>query len=338
MDPLTARAEQAALGSMIDSPQQRAALRFLKPGDFQGRWHRRVYQAISAAADGLPLTRDGWRDAILRADPQLTGSDLDDLVNRCPVPDHASAYGTIVVTAWAQRRLAELGETMTERARVLAGDAAVLAKADPRQRGAYSLAVHLDRVAAAIEAHTLPPHALPDAVPGERPGSPATSPGQARREETALAGLMRQPPELAREITRVLPAEAITDPHRRRVYRVLRSMVRAGRPVDELTLDWELATRDHPLHPPDGAGGTHGQRLAGIRAGHDEALAAARELQGQHERAIRPRLAGPGQATAPETPSAGPAPGPASSSGRRPPLKLLKSPGSEQRGHGPQAR
>ena len=47
----------------------------------------------------------------------------------------------------------------------------------------------------------------------------------------------------AGQILSYLPAAAFTSPERQEIFRAARRLNRSGRPVDELTVSWELATR-----------------------------------------------------------------------------------------------
>jgi len=114
---------------------------------------------------------------------------------------------------------------------------------------------------------------------------------QAQREELVLAAFLHAKPAEAEQIRRVLGPSAIKDPYRRGVFQVISAMIRDGRPVDDLTLDWAIAERGLPLQPK-GGGATFGERLARVPVTLQEALTAARALQGQHEQASRGPAAG----------------------------------------------
>jgi hypothetical protein len=102
-----------------------------------------------------------------------------------------------------------------------------------------------------------------------------------------LAAFLHVTPVDAEDILCVLGSSAITDPYRQAVYDVISGMVRDGRPIDELTLDWAIAERGVTLHP-EGGEATYGERLARVHVTLHEALTAARVLQGQRDRAQTP--------------------------------------------------
>jgi replicative DNA helicase len=295
VDVLTRRAERAVLGALIARPALRERLRFLADDEFADPWHQRVYRAVSLASHGRPPALDGWRDAISAADPSLAPGDLDGLVRDCPSPDHGVAYGVIVVSGWAQRQLAYSGMEMAVRSRRLGREARAVSHDDPAAgQQLAALADHTGQVARVIRAHaaSVPP-GQSEAGPVRR--QPGASPGQARREELVLAALMRSWPQQAAEIIRIVQPEAFADPFRREVFRLLDAMLQAGHPVDQITLDWELAAHGIQPHAQHGQE-TYGQRLArNTTAGYQEAIMVAYELQDQHERASQPRTGRPGR-------------------------------------------
>ena len=333
MDALTRRAERAVLGALVASPALRERLRFLTDGDFADPGNQRVYRAISAAGHERAPVPDGWRDAIIAADPSLTPASLDALVRDCPSPDHGVAYGVIVVSGWAQRHLAHSGREMAVRSRRLDREARSASRSDPAAgQEIAAVAEHTGRVARVIRAHSASP------VYGMEPvrRHAGCSADQVRREELVLAALIRQWPEQALEIARILRPEAFADPFRRAVFVLLRAMRQAGRAIDELTLDWEMAA--HGILAGVERGETYGQRLARIQTGYQEAIMVAHELQDQHERASRPRITGPGMRGNPggrratvrkPAPQAGDQP--------RPGLRLIQGVNGEP-GPSPQAR
>jgi hypothetical protein len=140
-----------------------------------------------------------------------------------------------------------------------------------------------------------------------------------------------------------LPAEAFTNPHRKEMYHVLTAMNLARRPVDELTLDWELASRGVPLDARQSYGAvrddhTYAMHLARLDCGYQEPIVAAAELAAEYWQAraghpagsaARLKAVGGRQAGARRgDPSAGAIPG-------RPALRLVQPPpeaGPSERG------
>jgi hypothetical protein len=112
-----------------------------------------------------------------------------------------------------------------------------------------------------------------------------------------LAGLLRHDAAHSAGIAQVLPAQAFSSPHRQAVYQVLTVMHQAGKAVDALTVDWELASRGVPLdaRPRPGAALddlTYTMRLARLNQGQGESVATARELAVDYWRSRSARPAG----------------------------------------------
>ena len=106
-----------------------------------------------------------------------------------------------------------------------------------------SVPEHLARLAEAMIRHTrrLDPDRWPEVT-----GQPAAerSPRlpeqlQARREAEVLAGLLQHPGE-CEQVLKWLPARAFAPGPRREIYEALRAVIRAGGPVDALTVAWQL--------------------------------------------------------------------------------------------------
>jgi len=280
MGTLTDRAERAVLGAMLADPAAcRTLRRVLQPGDFQDPWYQRIYQVITS------VSKDGQRDAarlraaVCQADPSLTRYDLDQLADGCPNPQHGTAYGSMLVFGYSQRYLAERGQELNARAGQLRRHAGIISRADAGAGDAIaSAATHLSRLGNALRAHaaTGVPAETGTAIPVLR--YPATE--QARREELVLAAFVHMKPADVKDILWVVGPQDIKDPYRRAVLEVIDAMVWDGRPIDELTLDWAIAERGLPLQPK-GGGATFGERLARLPVNHQEALTAARALQGQ---------------------------------------------------------
>jgi hypothetical protein len=208
LDALTSRAEHAVLGAMVANPALCDRLRrCVKPAEFEDEWHRHVYETILSVSHGRPPVLDGWREAVLQADPSLTPDDLNVLARGCPDPGHGIVYGTMVVACWARRHLADSGRAMAARSRQLFREASLVSRVDAAGgREAAVIADHVGKVASAIRAHAAA--IRPQATGAVLPGRADPSPGQARREDLVLAALVRQWPKQAREILQILRPEA----------------------------------------------------------------------------------------------------------------------------------
>jgi replicative DNA helicase len=280
MGTLTDRAERAVLGAMLASPALRYKLgHVVRPGDFHDPWHQHVYQVIVSVSKGGQRDPARLRAAITAADPSITHADLDQLVQDCPDPGHGVAYAAMLVYGYSQRYLADRGRELAARSRQLSRDSDIIRRTDAAGgEAAGAAATHLGRLGDALRAHaaTMVPNTTGPSIPVLH--YPNTD--HARREELVLAAFLHVTPAEADDIRRVLGPSAITDPYRREAFQVISAMVRDGRPVDELTLDWAIAERGLPLQPK-GGGATFGQRLAHVPVSLPEALTAAHALQGR---------------------------------------------------------
>jgi hypothetical protein len=241
-----------------------------------------VYQVIVSAGKRGPRDPAGLCAAIIKADPSITQADLDQLVEGCPNPDHGVAYGSMVVFGYSQVYLAERGHELAARSRQLTRDADTIRRTDEAGSEAVAAAArHLGRLGDALRAHAA--QAVPGTTATAIPVLRYPNTEQARREERALAAFLHLEPAAAQDIVWVLgPGTAITDPYRRAVYQVISDMVRDGKPIDELTLDWAIAERSLPLRPKDG-GATFGERLARVQVNRQEAATIAGALRDQQE-------------------------------------------------------
>jgi hypothetical protein len=329
VDALTERAERALLGAMIEDPHLTGRLR-ISPHELAGERHAAVYLSIRQARQATFAGADGWRAAILRAGPSLAGAELDDLVRACPFAPHGPAYAVMVVQAWARRHLDQSARILGTRGGLLELDAQRVVPAD-EAAGTQMAATagHLQQVAFAISEHARvlgPPPAGPSSGPRQR-----GSLQRARREEAVLAGLLRQDPERNADILRALPAGAFANPHRREVYQVASAMYQAGKPVDELTLDWELASRGVPLdagQSPGAArdGGTYAMRLARLEIGYQEPATAAEEMAAEYRQSRTGHSAGSARLRAVRTPAPAVRPQAPAAGTPRPVLRLVQPP------------
>jgi hypothetical protein len=109
---------------------------------------------------------------------------------------------------------------------------------------AAGLGALLAEVARAVRGHTaaLAPAAPgPADIAGPRPRAAAATPAD-QREELVLSAVLQEHPQ-AGQILSYLPAAAFSSPGRQEIFRAARRLSQSGRPVDELTVSWELATR-----------------------------------------------------------------------------------------------
>jgi hypothetical protein len=265
MAVLTYRAEQALLGAMLQQPRLAGMLGYLEPGDFAWNQHRVLLDALTTAARSGTVNAGEWRAAIEAAAlPQLSPEYLDELQAACSDPRHGPAYGAMVMEASTRRTVAELAEDLASEAETLGYDSGRLIRA----AGAAGHEIdndarYLALVATAMRAHSArfnPDTSFGAAGPPERgnqptptrPGSPAASTAwqaalesaapeseQAKVEERVLAALVQRHRETG-QVMSTLPGTAFTDPFRREVFYAIRSLFASTRPIDPLTIDWEV--------------------------------------------------------------------------------------------------
>jgi len=253
---LTRRAEQAALGAMITDQQMAARLHYLEPADFtdpRRQWVFMTVRLLSAAPQPSP---GNWPDLIARtAGRWVTREYLDELAAACPDPDHGPAYGVMLVQATVYRQARDHADQMDAQAALLGAEGSRLSEAGARGADQTAqLGTLLAEVAKAVRGHTamLAPGALDPAATsfaGPRPATaPAESAGPAsaavaeRHEELVLSAVLQEHPQ-AGQILEYLPTAAFTSPDRQEIFRAARRLHQSGRPVDELTVGWDLATR-----------------------------------------------------------------------------------------------
>ena len=237
---------------MIADRQVAARLGYLEPEDFTDPRRRWVFRTVRRLSIGLQTTPGNWRDLIAKtAGRSVTRNYLDELVAACPDPAHGPAYGAMLVQAAVYRQAHDHADRMDAQAALLRAQGTRLTDASaPGASLAAGLGALLAQVARAVRGHTavLAPAAddpaaggSSGAVPAEPAGPPpATRAGQ--REELVLSAVLQEHPQ-AGQILSYLPAAAFTSPARQEIFRAARRLNQSGRPVDELTVSWELATR-----------------------------------------------------------------------------------------------
>lgn len=156
----------------------------------------------------------------------------------CPDPRHSTAYAAMVLEASVRCALSGHAEDLASQAETLGYDARRLVRAsgaDGRQGEKYAL--HIAWIATAMRSHATqfdPDTTRAAAEPPSEVGEEVDD------EEIVLAALIQQHPE-STQIVNVLPATAFADPLRREIFEVIRTLHVSGRPVDTLTVDWEVA-------------------------------------------------------------------------------------------------
>lgn len=245
MEPMTIRAERAALGSMLQERGIRGPVgSFLDPGHFLALPHREMFGAIMAAdtSRGMP-----WRQAVAEAArttaPGITPRYMDELVRACPDRMHGLEYARMVMEAAALRTLIEDADAIAERAGSVGDLAARLRQAQsPGALVVGDLAGFTGKAEQLIRAHAV--RFTPDTTPGIAVPLIASGP-QAEREETVVGTLIRGHSQAADILARVSP-DAFADPVRKEIYAAAANMYQQGFRVDPVTLDWELTMTGAP--------------------------------------------------------------------------------------------
>lgn len=272
-DDLTRRAERAALGAMISDQQLAARLDCLEARDFTDPRHRAVYEAVRMLSGTPPLTPADWRARIAATAGSLaTTGYLDGLAAACPDPVHGPAYSAMLIQASLYRlarqrandldaqaaligyegkrvteaggtggnQAASIGSHLAEVAKAIRGHTAALAPGSP-DPAAGPTATHTD-LRAGLARATRPSVGPPTAAGPARPEEPTAATIGEHREELVLSALLQRHAQ-AGQILGFLPAAAFTSPARQEIFRSIHRLSMAGRPVDELTVRWDLATR-----------------------------------------------------------------------------------------------
>jgi len=135
---------------------------------------------------------------------------------------------------------------------------------------------------------------LDPGTPGPTGPHPLYHPGyQDQREERVLAALIQGHPE-TRQILGFLPVAAFTDWYRQEMLQAIRALHSTSRPVDTLTVDWQIAvTRARTggqlisTAPATETAETYATRLSRQRIGDESPLRTAAELQARLDHRVK---------------------------------------------------
>ena len=305
MESLNARAERALLGALIADPDLAERLDYLRPDDFANPRHRAVLAGLARIVDD-PVAGTGQRYAeiAMATGGQVTPAYVKELASACPDREHAAAYGAMVLQARLARQLVIRAGELADQSAALGRDARrVIAAGGYGGNEAEASARHLSQVAAVLIRHAAkfgPPQDQLTTVARPRSDRPsASAPGpaaeQLRREEQVLSALLQEHSESG-QVLSFLPVSAFTSEYRQEIFQAIRALDTAGKPVDELTVDWELAQRG--ITPADSTA-AYVSRLAHADIGTDSPVKDAHALRVRLERRTRSAVQSPG-----DTPSA----------------------------------
>jgi hypothetical protein len=297
MVELTARAERALLGAMIADPELTRGLGYLLGQDFSSQQRQALYYGIALNTTPRDAPEVERYQSIISESARFPGGQhvtsayLSEIAASCPDPGHGAAYAAMVIHARVHRELIADAALMELQARDLARDARRLTRAGGTggQR-AESLASHKAKVAAAMREHAsrLDPDTLGPSGP-----HPLYLPGyQDQREERVLAALLQGDRE-TRQVLGFLPVAAFTDWYRQEMFQAIRSLHAARRPVDALTVDWQIAANRARTGgqlisaTPVGSADTYATRLARQQIGDEPPLRTASELQARLDHRVK---------------------------------------------------
>ncbi len=214
--------------------------------DFASPAHREIFAAINDAHLTYPSAEGHRFTALVAAiavavDPIY----LHRLPEMCPQPAHLSAYARMVTEAALIRDLGAHADRIERDAADLIRHADRLRLAGAATGRSRAFPDHLAKLAQAMQQHVarLDPD-RPDGAAGQVHVDAAGWPSdpQARREAQVLADLIQHPGE-CEQVMEWLPGHAFARGPRREVYEAMRAVVRAGNPIDPLTVAWQLGAQ-----------------------------------------------------------------------------------------------
>jgi replicative DNA helicase len=242
--------EQALLGALLLEPHRLGDVTGIAASSFSTAAHAAVFAAISTLPPPDPAehaTNTKWLDRVLATGREqargLTASYLHTLVQVCPWPRHATAYGRMVEAEHARRRL----QTAAERLVQTVHDVSIPHRVQTVLVEADALAAVVDDIAARF-----PPRA------GVLPRTEAPPPPSARdyteaveEEQLLLATATAQPSDV--DSVRWLLPDDFTLPLHAGLWQCLTALARRREPIDPVTVLWEVQQRGL-LHDGDEPG------------------------------------------------------------------------------------
>ncbi|MFJ6466932.1 DnaB-like helicase N-terminal domain-containing protein [Streptomyces sp. NPDC091387] len=248
MNPLL-RAEQAVLGSVLLDPGQLAHLDWLAPDHFDRPVHQALFAALrKLRADGHPgLAADtsvplSWvTDAVEEACHHVRGLSAvyaHTLVSACPRPEHAPAYGRMVLEGAIHRSITAHAIRLHQAARADALRGEV--------EGALHHAVVLTGVLTDLARRWgTEPRPVPPATPlATAPAAlPPVRADHVSEDERFLLAVLVERPRAMDEVVGWLRPGDFADPAHGQLYRCLGALHHRGEPIDRITLLWEAQRR-----------------------------------------------------------------------------------------------
>ena len=240
---LTYRAERAVLGALLDDPDLLNEASFLNAGDFASPQHQEIFRAIVAARaedTGRDYPPFAFAVAASATAPGLSVRYLQSVADTCPHPANVGAYARMVVEAALSRQMLIHAERLFREAGDLHYEVRQAVNVPGADETAEAFPSHLLKLAHAMYVHAKrfdPAAEAPDQDDREQI---AADEAQVHQEEEVLAGLLAHY-EFNTGVLNWLPAEAFTEGPRREIYQAIVAVARRDDPIDELTVEWQLA-------------------------------------------------------------------------------------------------
>ncbi|RKN72745.1 hypothetical protein D7231_14865 [Streptomyces klenkii] len=244
-------AEQALLGALLFQPRALIAVSgWLEPEHFYLPHHTALYSAMChlaktghpAFAEAQPTPEQGleWvQQATARGAETasaLTPSYAHALINGCPQPKHATAYGQMVLASHARRTVAEHAARLGQAVR----------ESRESDTGMDLLCARADELADVLEQLTRRWRPHPGSLPRTETSASSTQSEDIKdrilAERVFLSAATNRPAVLT-EVRAYLTAEDFADPVHQQLFRALAALDHRGDPIDPVTVVWEAQQR-----------------------------------------------------------------------------------------------
>ncbi|MEV0188447.1 DnaB-like helicase N-terminal domain-containing protein [Kitasatospora purpeofusca] len=235
-------AEQAVLGAILLAPELlRDVAGWLRPEHFYRPAHAALFEVLlaqgAAGHPDPPPDADGvssaWATRAMasaaEASPGFTPGYGHTLIAACPVTGHAAAYGRMVLETAVRRQVHEHAHRLLAAARTGAVDGTLRLTGDLRAA--------IGQLADTWGSLDESPQPTPGPWPLELP-PPAVE--ETLRQEAALLASLTALPREVRDISRWLHPVDFLDRGHRAVYRAVAALAHRGKPIDPLTVLWEV--------------------------------------------------------------------------------------------------
>ncbi|MEW1794618.1 DnaB-like helicase N-terminal domain-containing protein [Streptomyces niveus] len=241
--------EQALLGALLLEPHRAAGLTGITAEAFSTAAHAALFTAIRSlpAPDPAEHAKNTtWLNQVLTAAGEqtrgLSVAYLHRMVQLCPQPQHAPAYGRIIEAEHARRLVRAAAHRLIHTAL----DTSLPHRVATTLAEAGALTTVVDDIA-----NRFPPH------PGSPPRTPATPVAvqdeEAAGEEQVLLASATDRPASVERMRWLTPGDFIHPLHAG-LWQCLTTMARRGTPIDPVTLRWEAQHHGLLTHEGQPAG------------------------------------------------------------------------------------